>query len=90
MTTRKPISAEEFRRKRERRHETAQALSNPMLGAAKGAIKAFDFMAELTPTAFGKGGKWDVPGKLQDVGVPDLRQKLFSQKPFFKIVFWIK
>ena len=80
MTTRKPISAEEFRRKRERRHETAQALSNPMLGAAKGAIKAFDFMAELTPTAFGKGGKWDVPGKLQDVGVPDLRQKLFFGK----------
>ena len=80
MTTRKPISYEEFMRKIERSEETVQALSNPTLHGLKSAIKAADFTAELTPTAFGKGGKWDVPGKLQDIGVPDLRQKLFFGK----------
>ena len=53
MTSRKPISAEEFRRKRERRHETAEMLSNPMLGAAKGAMKFFSATAETVPTVGG-------------------------------------
>ena len=86
MTTRQPISAEEFRKKRERRHETSQLLSNPMLGAAKGAMDVFSATAELAPTAFGKGGKWDVPSKLQSMGVPDLRiAPRISDSPAFHV-----
>jgi hypothetical protein len=83
---REPISYEEFKRKLDSSNETAQVLSNPMLGAAKGAMKAFSATAELAPTAFGKGGKWDVPSKLQSWGVPDLRiPSHLSDHPAFHV-----
>jgi hypothetical protein len=76
---REPISYEEFKRKLDSSNETAQVLS-------KGAMKAFSATAELAPTAFGKGGKWDVPSKLQSWGVPDLRiPSHLSDHPAFHV-----
>lgn len=58
MTTRKPISAEEFRRKLERSEETVQALSNPTLHGLKTAMKAFSAAAETLPAV--GGGVFDM------------------------------